>query len=181
MKRSLAVSLSLMVLMSGGCHKRSRAPVPPPPPSTTPAPIPSSAPSPLPAPVAPAAGLEAAETNFEKGNYAQAARGFEAYLSTYPKSKNRDRALFHLGMARALGGDSARDLRQAEAAFKRLAAEFPKSPYKNQAEFILGLQAQINRLKADAKEREERIKRLTEELQKLKEIDMRQRPSRPPE
>jgi hypothetical protein len=180
MKCGLAVSFSFMVLILGGCHKRSHAPVPPPPQATTPVPIPT-APPPLVSPVNAAASFETAETNFEKGNYVQSAREFEAYLSAYPKSLDRDRALFHLGMARALGSDSTRDLRQAEAAFKRLAAEFPGSPYKNQAEFILGLQAQIERLKADVKEREARIQRLTDELQKLKEIDMRQRPSRPPD
>jgi len=53
--------------------------------------------------------------------------------------------------------------------------------YKSQAEFILMLQAQIEALKSDVKKREMRIKQLSEELQKLKEIDMQRRPSRPPE
>ena len=119
--------------------------------------------------------------NFQLGNYAQAARSFEAYLSASSKSKNRDQALFHLGLSRILANDSGRDLRQADAAFRRLITEFPESKYKDQAEFILGLQAQIERLRSDVKERDEKIKRLSEELQKLKEIDMQRRPSRTPE
>jgi outer membrane protein assembly factor BamD (BamD/ComL family) len=119
--------------------------------------------------------------NFQAGNYRQAARFFEAFLSASPKSKNRDQALFHLGLCRTLANDSSRDLRQAEAAFKRLIAESPRSQYRHEAEFILGLEAQIEKLKSDAREREDKIKRLSEELQKLKEIDMQRRPSRPPE
>jgi methyl-accepting chemotaxis protein len=47
------------------------------------------------------------------------------------------------------------------------------------AELILGLQAQIEKLKSDVKERDDRIKRLSDELQKLKDIDMQHRPTRP--
>ena len=70
---------------------------------------------------------------------------------------------------------------QAEADFKNLMARFPESPYRPQAEFILSMQAQIDRLKSDVKERDSKIHELTEELQKLKAIDMQRRPSRPPE
>jgi TolA-binding protein len=119
--------------------------------------------------------------NFQEGKYRQAALSFEEFLSSNRESKDRAQALFHLGMSRALANDSSRDLRRAEDAFKRLVSEFPDSPYAKQAEFILGLQAQIEKLKSDAKERDDRIKRLSEELQKLKEIDMQRRPSRPAE
>ena len=46
---------------------------------------------------------------------------------------------------------------------------------------ILGLQGQIEKLRVDIKERDERIRRLSEELRKLKAIDMQRRPSRPKE
>jgi len=121
------------------------------------------------------------EANFQAGNYRQAVRFFEDFLNANPKSKNRDQALFHLGLSHALANDSSRDLRQTEVVLKRLITEFPSSPYKNQAEFILGLQAQIEKLRSDVKDREDKIKRLSEELQKLKEIDLQRRPSHPPE
>jgi len=40
---------------------------------------------------------------------------------------------------------------------------------------------EIDRLKADLRETEERTRRLSDELHKLKEIDMQRRPSRPPD
>jgi outer membrane protein assembly factor BamD (BamD/ComL family) len=117
--------------------------------------------------------------NFQLGNYVQAAKAYEAFLSANPKAKNRDEALFYLGLSRALAGDSSRNMRQAEAAFKRLISEFPTSQYRNQAEFILGFQVQIDKLKSDLKERDDKIKKLSDELQALKEIDLQRHPSRP--
>ena len=119
--------------------------------------------------------------NFRLGNYQKAIKAYEAYLSANPKSRSRDQALFHLGLARALAVDTSRDMRQADAAFKRLISEFPRSQYKDQAELILGLHVQFDKLKLDLKEREDRIKKLSEELQALKDIDLQRRPSRPPE
>jgi hypothetical protein len=202
MRRALPIACSAIILLFGGCHKKSRVSAPAPavtvappliisPPAIIPPELPptGSPPEivPAPEPATPPSTFEVGETNFEKGRYAEAAKAFEAYLKSNPKFINRDRALFHLAMSRALASDSNRDLRQAELAFKRLLAEFPSSPYTSQAKFILGLQAQIDRLKTDVKDREERLKRLTEELQrlteelqKLKEIDMQRKPSRPP-
>lgn len=196
--RHSTLVILFVVLVSWGCQKKS-AVVPPSAPQITAAPPKESAPAPAtspvpeppkPEPVKPApppkintapSRLEAGESNFKAGNYRQAIHSLEAFLRANPKSRNGDQALFYLGLSRALATDSSRDLSQAEAAFRRLAKEFPKSQYRNQAEFILGLQAQIERLRSDVKERDDRIKQLSDELQKLKEIDLQRRPSRPPE
>jgi TolA-binding protein len=193
----LLTAAAIVLLLGWGCHKKASATAPPLPVTTepaadsapsavtprvprpaTPAPLESA---PLPKTITAPSNLEVAEMNFKVGNYRQAAHSFEAFLSANPKSDSRDQALFHLGLSRALANDSSRDLRQAEAAFKRLIAEFPNSPYSSQAEFILGLQAQLEKLRSDVKERDDKIKRLSEELQKLKEIDLQRRPSQPPE
>jgi TolA-binding protein len=123
--------------------------------------------------------FELGEKYFKVGNYQQAITEFEQALSTDPKSKYRDQALLYLGLCHALAADSNRDLRKAEAVFRQLIAEFPSSHYKSQAEFILGLQVQIDKLRSDVKERDDRIKKLSEELKVLKEIDLQRRPSRP--
>ena len=194
--RRIFLFLSLILLASWGCFGKKAA-VKSPPPGPAPAPRATVAPAPSavipppadtqPAPLEPAPipktitspnNLELGEMNFELSNYQKAIKALEAYLSD-PKSKNRDQALFHLGLARAL--DSSHDMRQADAAFRRLISEFPKSRYKDQAELILGLQVQIDRLKSDVKEREDRIKKLSEELQALKDIDLQRRPARSPE
>jgi tetratricopeptide (TPR) repeat protein len=195
-KSSFVILFAL--LFSWGCHKKSQSAVPSPPESKTP-PLVDSTPSaitprvptlPKPAPAEPISlpksdiglkDLELGEADFQAGKYQKAALSFEAFLSTNPKSENCDKALFYLGLSRALASDSGRNLRQTEAVFKQLISEFPNSPYRIPAEFVLGLQAQIEKLRSDVKERDEKVKKLSEELQKLKEIDMQRRPSRPPE
>jgi len=190
------IACSLMLFISSACHKKSSVPPPLPAPETVPLPkesvppteIPPAAitppepvptePVPTPKPVPKVTNLDLGEKQFRAGNYIQAARAYEAYLKSNPRSADRDLALFHLGLSRALSGGPNQDLRQAEAALKQLVSEFPKSPYRNQAEFILGLQAQIESQRSDIKERDERIKQLSDELQKLKEIDLQRRPSR---
>ena len=194
--RRIFCCVLLVSLFSMGCrHKSASVPAPtanplaaktalPPPPAVTPSLSASSIPTPLepapmPRPSTAPSSLDLGEASFQIGKYAQAAKAFEDYLKENPKSAARDRALFQLGLSRALAGDSARDLRSAESVFKKLVSEFPSSPYRDQAELILGLQNQVDKLKTDIKDREEKIKKLTEELQKLKEIDLQRRPSRP--
>jgi tetratricopeptide (TPR) repeat protein len=191
MRRILPL-LSLALLASWGCFsKKTAVPTPPPSARAEPAPpavTPTIARQPAPLESAPIdrtinspSNLELGEMNFQVGNYSRAARAYEAFLRNNPKSKHRDQALFHLGLSRALADDNSRDLRRAEAVFKRLIAEFPDSLYRKEAEFILGLQSQIDKLRADAIEREQKIKKLSEELQVLKDIDLQRRPSRPKE
>jgi tetratricopeptide (TPR) repeat protein len=152
---------------------------------TTPAPLPPRPaelePAPLPKTIAAPNSFDLGEMNFQLGKYPQAAGFYQELLQSNPESPLRDTALFHLGLSLGLGNDSSRDLQQSQAALKRLISESPNSPYRSQAELILRLQAQIEKLRADTKERDERIKRLSEELQKLKDIDLQRKPSRPPE
>jgi hypothetical protein len=158
-------------------------PPPPPPPAITPVAPPSepviamALPKIIPMPIL----LELADRNFRAGDYKRAAQNYEKFLIVLPNSKDCDQALFHLGLSHILASEPDRDLRQGEAAFRRLIAQFPQSPYRSQAEFILGLQGQIAKLRSDVKERDEKIKRLSDELQKLKQIDMQRRPSKPKE
>jgi TolA-binding protein len=200
MKRTFIIVSVLILIGLCGCPKKSKVEAPqqaPPKTAAKPARVPDAV-IPAIAPEQPAEtdadlkgipspsvslanSYDLAEMNFESGKFSEAAHSIEEYLKDNPKPQNLDRALFQLGMSRLLSGDLNREMRRAEPAFKRLIAEFPNSPYKRQAEFILGLQAQIEKLKTDVQEREERLKRLSEELQKLKEIDMQRRPSRPPQ
>jgi hypothetical protein len=190
------IALSLLLSASLGCHKKISVPISNPqqtsasppvesaPQAITPTVIPPVKPEPVepsPAPIAVAApsSLDMGSTSFRAGDYIKAARSFEDYLKTDSKSENRDIALFYLGLSRALSNNANRNMRRAEDALKRLIVEFPTSQYKGPAEFILGLQAQIENLQSDLKEKELKIKQLSEELQKLKEIDMQRRPSRP--
>lgn len=198
--RRILTFFFLAVMISWGCHRKSSIPTLQPPPAPAPAPVapaesaPAAVtppqeeteiatpdPAPEPKEIPKPGYLELGEINFKTGNYRQAARAFEDFLDNNSKSKDRDRAWFYLGLSRTLASDSSRDPRKAENSFRQLIAESPGSIYKNQAVFILGLLAQVDKLRSDIKERDERIKKLSEELQVLKEIDLQRRPSRPKE
>jgi hypothetical protein len=192
------IAISALLSSTLGCHKKITPPVlgpqqtapssptEPAPQAITPTVIPASKPEPVELSLAPVtvsapSSLETGEASFKAGDYSKAVRSFEDYLKTDTKSENRDLALFYLGLSRALANNANRSLRRAEDALKRLIAEFPTSPYRGPAELILGLQSQVDSLQSDLKEKEAKIKQLSEELQKLKEIDMQRRPSRPPD
>lgn len=194
MRRTLLFLFLALLVLSSGCQRKSSVRVPSAPapkappdaaaptavtPKTWPAPLESS---PIAKVITGSPGnLELGKLYFRLGKYTQAAKELDVvYLNSNPDAKDRDEALFLIGLCRALAGDG-RDLHQAEAAFKRLISEFPNSVYKSQAEFLLGLQAQIDKLRTDVKERDEKTKSLSEELQVLKEIDLQRRPSRPKE
>jgi len=188
------IGLPLLLLMPFGCRKKASVPVSPPaqsaaklPPDSAPSAITPSVVS-VPVEAAPAPKvlvvpntLDLGIDSFKAGEYGKAAQFFEDYLGTGSKPENRDLALFHLFLSYTLKGNSSKNSRRAEDALKRLAGEFPKSPYRDSAELVLELQAQIESLKLNIKENEIKIKQLSEELQKLKEIDMQRRPSRPPD
>lgn len=190
MKRILP-AICLAVLLSWGCQKKPAAVIP----ASTPAPaVPESAPAavtpaivhtaepvpaPLPKTISSPDNLELGRKSYLVGNYPQTIKSCEEYLQENPTARERDQCLFLLGISLALSNDSARNLRQAQVALKRLISEFPTSPYRPEAEFFLEQQGKIERLQSDVREREERIKKLTEELQILKEIDLQRRPSRP--
>jgi hypothetical protein len=55
----------------------------------------------------------------------------------------------------------------------------PQSQYESEARLILSLEADVERLQSDVARREERVRQLSGELEKLKEIDMQRRPARP--
>ncbi len=189
--RRVFLFLILATLASWGCHKKPAVIIPPAAPAKVNPPVPKAVTPPPaiplePAPIektltSPPSNLELGDMNFQLGNYQLAMREYSAALKNNPNAKNRDRILYQLALSRALSGDSNRDWRLAEITLRRLVAEFPKSAYKDQAELILGLQAQIERLRTDVKERDEKIKKLNEELQVLKDIDLQRRPSRPKE
>jgi tetratricopeptide (TPR) repeat protein len=186
----------MALLMSWGCSRKSsvKAPAPPasgtappkaaPPPAVTPPatvrqPVPLESTT-LPKTITTPSNLELGERYFHMGKYSEAIKEYEPWLEkTPPNAKDRDLALFHVGLSYALDENSGRNVRRAEVTLKHLISGFPDSLYRDQAEFILGLLAQIEKLSADVNERDERIKKLSKELQVLKDIDLQRRPSRP--
>lgn len=127
------------------------------------------------------------ELSFEAGNYAEAAQAYQLYLQEGGALVNRDRVLLRLGLAHALPGSLVYDWTQATSYLKQLTDAFPQSLYAREARLILALhedlrhlQGEVERLQGDVVKREAKIKQLSDELERLKEIDLRRRPSRPP-
>ncbi len=196
--RLLIVILMGFSLALGACHKKPRVATAPaaPPPAPTPAPPPDPKPLPPLEPNAPPVDyFQQGEEYFESGDYARAVEAYEKFLTGNTVDKNQDRALFHLAISYALPGTPPHDIQKGMTVLKQLVTLFPESPLKPQAQFVLDLQGEIEKLRTDGKEKEERIKdrnerireqderikRLTSELEKLKKIDMERRPSRPPQ
>ena len=150
--RFIAVSV-LTVLMAAACHKRTPVAVQPP------APVPGPTVSPL----------DQADRSFNAGNYDEAARGYDSYLKQTLSGGERAQALFRLGLTYLLRPGP--DWPHATASFKQLMDEFPNSPFKPPANLILTLHSELDRLASGTQQRDQRIRKLTTELDRLKNID----------
>jgi TolA-binding protein len=186
--RNRAFVVLAVSLLAVTCHKsppRTTAPASAPPQTAVPVPPPpASVPATRPKPPLPASKLPAppepplpedlrdAEAHFQSGRYAEAARAYNQYLREEPIVQFRDLAMFKMGMAQALACATSDCRAKSQEQFKRLVSLFPQSPYSAEARFILGLQNEIERAKLDAKAHDEKIKKLTDELERLKKIDL---------
>lgn len=144
------------------------APTPPTPPPPTPPPEPRAAPPPPPT-------LVDADSYFAVARYAAASLSYSMYLTDNPDAKDRDRALFRLAVSQALSPSPTRGLRPAEATLEELVAQFPDSFYAVEGKLLLSLIRENRRLRGDAASKDETIKSLQEDLDRLKKIDMNRR------
>jgi len=192
-KWSLGLLLLGLLTVLGGCHKKAAVqpalPAPPasptkaapefPPIATPPPPsVPSPKPPPSPPP-SPTVFFSDGERDFSDGNYLEAAQSYQKYLDLSSIDLNRDRAMFRLAMSYALSSTSSLAFQLAQTHFENLVARYPSSPYAAEAKFVIGLMEETLKLRADSREKDERIKRLASELDRLKKIDMERRSPRP--
>ena len=141
------------ILIASGCDKRvpvtSTPPVAPPDPA--------------------AVALDDADRAFSAGSYDEAARRYESYLKFKTAGTRRDEALFHMGLSYVLR--PAADWQRASSAFRQIAEVFPNSPFKPPASLILSLHSELDQVNANVQQRDQRIRQLTTELDRLKRID----------
>ncbi len=153
-------ALSLFVLTGSACNRRSVHPaIPAPPPAAL-------------------ADYAAAEKSFEAGDYASAARSYETYLGA-GIADNRDRAMFRAALAYAFTRAPAESAGQYKTLLQSLVTQFPGSPYAAPANLILNLQTQVETLQGSLNDQQAKVRTLTEELKRLKDIDMHRVPTRP--
>jgi hypothetical protein len=194
-KAKLSILPILVIsIMTATCQKKAVVPVsapsPPPQPMTRPLPpplpVPSTwpelplPPSRLPSPPEPPLprNFREGEASFRSGDYAEAIRSYEQYLRSDPVTQYKDVVMFKLGLAYALTCSVAECRKKSTDQFKSLVSQFPESPYSAEAQFIISLQTDLAKLRQDAKESDEKIKKLTEELDRLKAIDLERQPTR---
>ena len=151
-------SIELCLLLSlGACTKHAAVA------STPRIPIPAS-------PPAGVAALSAADRSFAAKEYENAGRAYEDYFRLTPAKDQQDQALFRLGLTYVLrkpGTDWAR----AQTLWKRLIDEYPNSALLPGVELILSLYSEVGQANAEAKLRDDRIRQLSTELDRLKQID----------
>ena len=114
-----------------------------------------------------------AERYFDQGDLGSAAAAYQAYLSGHPSGVGTDRVLFRLALTYLFPESPVHDPARARVTLKRLVEEWSNSPYAAQARLMVELEDQLQRARNGLRERESRIRKLTEELEQLKEIDMR--------
>jgi outer membrane protein assembly factor BamD (BamD/ComL family) len=145
--------------------------------------------------------LEVGDDSFLTGNFADAALSYQTYLAGNLNAQDRDRAMFKLGLAYVMVDKSPQSIAKAQDQFRALIHQFPKSRYRPEAEYILFLQTELDKAQGDLrkrnvnarernekikdmtekiKERDDKIRQLTEELERMKKIDLERRPSRQP-
>ena len=185
--KRLAAHVAGTLLILTACHKRAPEALPlvaalPAPPVVA-FPLPRVEPLPgesvvIPPPAAPspaAAALEQANRSFSAGAYDQAARAYENYLRLLPPGCSCDQELFRLGLSYVLRRSPNPDWQRTTVVFNQLVREYPGSSFTPQAKLILELRSKLNHLAADTalttKQRDERIRQLNNELDRLKKID----------
>jgi len=177
-----------------GCQKHVKAPPPAPTLArgapTTIQPALDTTPPPALPPTPAALLLAKANRAFAERKYNDAARSYEEYVNTTSAGEGHEQALFKWGLSYAL--QAPPDWQRAIPTLGKFVREYPSSPLQPEASLILSLQSKTQSLQmeaqslqssldqanADKNQRDQRIKQLNNELDKLKRIDTERRKQR---
>ena len=121
--------------------------------------------------------LDEGDRAFTASLYDDASLAYEEYLRLTPAEAQSDQVLFRLGVSYALRKTNPNSQR-AITLWKRLITDYPDSPAKAPAELIVTLYSELGQINsdmktrdADIKARDDRIRQLSTELDRLKKID----------
>jgi hypothetical protein len=129
---------------------------------------------PPPPPLMPAA-LAEADSAFSSGDFAGAASAYESYIQSRPPGPGLDAVLFHFAVSQALSGIPAREAASNET-LKQVIKDFSTSPYAVSARKILDIRDGTARShQSELKKKDDIIRQLTDDLDKLKKIDSERR------
>lgn len=121
--------------------------------------------------------LEEADLAYLEGRYAAAAQAYEAGLDATPEHEAKEQILFRLGLIYLLPGETYQPER-AVTILELLQNEYPDGELVPFVPLLLSLQSQIAALREQGLEKEKKIADLTEQLERLKEIDLKRKPPR---
>jgi len=179
--KCLLATFGCVLLVVSGCKRREVVVVPPPvvqpvivrvdAPVPIYSPVPTNLPAFVPPPIPGAQEREQADHAFTAGSYDEAIQGYEKFLMAFPKGDGRGEALFRLALSYALRSNRDSDWQRARTTLKQLVDEYPNSSLKPPALVILTLRSQADELSGNIKAREQAIKQLSTELERLKQID----------
>jgi len=180
--KCLVTAIICVLPVATGCTKRQQVvTVPPPTPVpviarvSAPVPIYSPIPVSLPEYTSPAlpgeVEQEQADRAFTAGSYDEAIQAYESALLLAPSGERRDEALFRLGVCYVLRSNSNSDWQRARTTLQQLINDYPNSSLKPPALVILSLRSRADELSGNIKAREQAMKQLSIELEKLKQID----------
>ena len=105
------------------------------------------------------------------GDYARAADAYETYLRQDAPTGNQDRALFRLALIYAVAKSPIRDLPKALNLLEELVNRFPDSSFKPQAEFVLDIERELETLRSNVSNRDERIRELSQEASRVLDLE----------
>lgn len=190
--RRLAPLLCVLLLTSlplggiGSCKKKGDQPPPQPVATNTPPPskILVAEPSPPPTPPPPAPTIVEApppdpvpslgDRNFQNGRYREAAAAYEADLEK--GGDESPEALIRLALAYQLGPDAEAKRERVVGLLKQALEAKPDILLASVAQSLLALLDRNQSLAQDSAQKDRRIRQLSEELERLKQIDLRRRP-----
>ncbi len=167
-RRRLWGALTLLALLAvvGGCKKNAE--------SRRPQPVASNAPASNPI-VDPYPMTTAAHQLFDAGQYAEAANAYEQILDSQAEPETPE-TLFRLAVAHALEPDSASQQTRIVELLKKILERPEPNRFKPFAQAMLDILDRNRTLAARSARDGEKIKQLSDELERLKKIDLRQRP-----
>ena len=119
--------------------------------------------------------LQKAATLLRQGSFQEAANMFREYLSSQDDLPHKDEAAFRLAMIYLAPESGLRDVRAALGLLDKVGREWPEGPFAAQSRFLLSVHRELTRLRTQVENQQAQVKQLNDELQALKEIDLKKR------
>jgi len=124
--------------------------------------------------------FDVAEERFNLKDYPVAVEFYESYLSEFPDTENAETACFRIAVSHCLPASSLYSVDGCRDLLNQLVQKYPESVHSISAALLLKHYSDLDRLRTDSAALKRKVSELTEELEKLKSIDLQRRKDLPP-